>query len=311
MSNKYTGGFWPGETLFAVDGDFTSIDPHGPPVISFPLEGDSIVSKNKIALATADEFAPSGASYELYSPGSGPNFGPWQSNQAVFMLEQEFICSQGDFKPTHLNSTYNPAWSLGWYGQFPDGFDVSSLLSLILVKESPLENIGGGLVKFKRTYVSFPSPRSLPGRQYPYLFPAIGGLRSADIMVPYQVNYRLHETFYLFDYYNVQNWDTIADDGFRINDDTPNWRKYFSAGGIIIPGFRAWNVTNFNIPTQTLIDSEEDDETVPNATDYLAWVSGADDSDNHLPIEIAAENSSFDQWMGNIWVRRTPYIIAQ
>lgn len=312
MSSKYYGGFWPGETLFAIDGDLTQVSPHGAPQITFPLEGDSIVSKNKIAVPKLLGTAPSGYGYELVSLGDEPNVSPWQSNQSIIMLEQEFICAQSHFMPAHLNSYYNPDWALGWEGMFPDGFATSTLAELILVRESTLENIGAGLVKLKRTYVTFPNPRSVPGAQYPYQFPMIANVRTdVDVSIIVRSNYRLHETFFLFDYYNVQNWSLISEGGYRINNDTPDWRKPIQSGGILIPGFRAWNYNKFLRPMAILSDATDDSGTVPTATEYMEWVLGDADPENGLPVEIAAEDSTFTQWLGNIWVRRTPYLIAQ
>ena len=68
-----------------------------------------------------------------------------------------------------------------------------------------------------------------------------------------------------------------------------------------------------NVFTDALDDgdgSDPDTATFPGFTEYANLVSGSGTS-NGLPAELIAEGSTLTRYLGNIWERRTRFVIAQ
>src|SRR5436309_15307366 len=117
----YSGGFQPGGRIFAVDGDFTVLEPNGPPEISFPLTGDSILSTQDVLVRKDDTQAPLGWKYQPVPVGNHDNLQPWSANQQAFVIDQKFMIAAEDFQPMPLNTRYNSAWALPWIGSMVNG----------------------------------------------------------------------------------------------------------------------------------------------------------------------------------------------
>jgi hypothetical protein len=317
----YTGGASPGAQLFFVDGDWSRIEPCGPPIISTPFTGDTILANNDIVLLS------SAGQYVLVPLGEGYNLQPAVANQATIVIEQEFMCALAAYVPTPLNSSYNTVWSIGWQGNYSD------LGSCVLVEESALEDVGGGMVKFKRTYATIPFTRSEP-ESYPYQFPGLGysnGKYRPSFVRP--VNSRVQYDFFLYDFDNIATGFAVFPNGPVLNQQTgmnpvglilPEQRYYgYSADNYVNPdgsiGSESAVANNIFLPSGAQLQNPSDPNdpntgSIPPTYQYLEWVQGNDSGDNFtsngLPAEIVAETSVLVKWKGNIYMRKTRFVVA-
>lgn len=312
MNAPYYGGYAPGNQLFAVDGDFTSCDPCGMPVMSFPVKGDSILAQNDIVI-----FYPEVPTFATVSLGTYPNIHPWNPNQQVMVLEQEFIVAQNAYFPMPLNTPYNDIlWSLGFQNTFPSGYPSASIGLMYLVEEGELQDIGGGLSKIRRKWATLP-PVRCELEQYAYTF--IGLSTNGSVQRPQytqNVQSRIQYDYFIFDDLDVLNIPLFTDGGNRLNSTTGLYPT-----GLIIPQMQYFAnptiETAYGIyvgtPVDTLTDGDPTDPTtatLPSATDYLGWCTGIS-TGNGQTAEIVAESSTFTRWLGNIWERRTRFVLAQ
>jgi hypothetical protein len=307
MNAPYTGGSSPSGQLFMVDGDFTSCDPCGLPVISYPLKGDSIFSNRDILYFNKAEQA-----FFLAALGEFPNIQPWSPNQTAVVLEQEFMVAQSSYFPMRLNTRYYPGWAIGWEGQFPDGSNTVNLNELFLVTEGELVDMGGGISKLKRTWASIPQTRN-EVEQFTYTFigyadEVSGTTRSRPTFV---VQSRVQYDYFIFDDLDITGLTTFPN-GPALNAETGIYPQ-----SLILPEqyyFANQDGIAQNIFVDSLDDGDEgsdiDTITVPTFTGYTALISGASTS-NGLAAEIIAEGSTMTRFMGNIWERRTRFVIAQ
>jgi len=311
MSAPYSGGFAPGAGVFAMDGNFTQLTPISPPVIRTLLESDSILCQEKLAILTK-----SGGlfSYVLTPLGTAPNIAPVAADEENIILEQDFSIAQSEYIPLALNTPYDPSWSLGWQALMQTGGTyraTTNLGSLILVRKSELEKIGPGISRVRLTFASWPAPRFIPGKEYPYQFPGVDGVRAVGDFPALTVNYVMHEAFYVFDYLNILSSALIDSGGYRINQTTPQWGIGWSVGGLMIEEFSVFNVTPYRRVENASDDLGSGVPSIPSKTEYTGYIDGTADVDNGLPVRLAAQDSSFDRLIGNIWVRRTPFVIAR
>jgi len=310
---SYYGGFSPGAGLFAVDGDFTSCDPCGMPVISFPMKGDSILSKNDLVV-----FYPEIPTYSTCSLGTYPNIHPWNPNQQVMVLEQEFMVAQNAYFPMPLNTPYDVAWSLGFQDQFPSGYPSAEIGNMYLVEEGELQDVGGGISKLRRKWSTLP-PTRCEMEQYAYTFiglDSITGLQRNQ--TTYNVQSRIQYDYFIFDALDILTIPLFTDGGYRLNGTTglyPNGMilpvmQYFAEGSQFSFEFGIY----VGSPTTQLTDKNlanpDSQATLPTATDYLNWCTGQG-TGNGQPAEIIVESSTMCRWMGNIWERRTRFVLAQ
>lgn len=310
MSAPYTGGSSPGDGLFFVDGDFTSCDPCGMPVISFPVKGDSIQSKNDIVI-----FYPEVPAFSTVSLGTQPNIHPWSPNQQVMVLEQEFMVAQNAYFPMPLNTQYNVLWSLGFQDQFPSGYPSAQIGLMYLVEEGELQDAGGGISKIRRKWATLP-PTRCEIEQYSYTF--IGLMTNGSVQRPpytQNVQSRIQYDYFIFDDLEILSIPLFPN-GFRLDASTGLYPT-----GLIIPQMQYFEnqtiETSYGIyvgaPVDTLTDGDRADPTtatLPTATDYLGWCTGIGTGNAQI-AEIVAESSTFTRWMGNIWERRTRFVLAQ
>jgi hypothetical protein len=293
---SYSGGLFPGEQLFAVDGDFTSCDPCGLPMVSFPFKGDSILSTRDIVQLQNN--GDGTFSYITVPLGTFPNVQPWSANQTCMVLEQEFMVAQSSYIPMRLNTPYYVPWAIGWQGQFLDGQPSVNLDSLILVEEGELQDCGGGISKLRRKFVNLPPTRN-EIEQYVYNYP---GFSSGRLQTPFPVYSRLQYDYFVFDDYNILG-GALFPGGHRLNATTgitpfgfllqPTF--YFADDGASVP----------NLIFIPIIS----DTTLPDLTTYQGFISGAGTS-NGDTAELVAEGSTLTRWMGNIFERRTRFVSA-
>lgn len=301
----YTGGYSPGAQLCAVDGDFTSPDPSGPPRISFPFQRDSILS-------TRDIFVWNNALQEYVTCALNvfPNIQPWSPAQQTFVIEQDFVVAQAAFIPLPMNYGYNQAWALGWVGETFTGLQLPALGNAILVEQGPFEDIGAGLVRYTLKFATIPPTRNTI-EQFIYTYPAYAdqatSIERSQISIP--TFSRLQFDYYVFDDLNILS-TPLFPVGNRLNAATginPNYfllqqQYYFqSAADVGINAFQtAGDLNDGGSGTPA---------TVPGFTQYTWLVDGTLTS-NNLPGEIIAEGSTISPWMGNIWERRTRFVVA-
>lgn len=310
MSAPYTGGFDPSGPQFAVDGDFYSCDPCGPPKISYPFKGDSIFSNRDIVI-----FNESEQYYATVPLGQFPNLQPWSANQRAFIIEQDFMVAMEAYLPLPMNNPYHNYWAIGWLGQLTNGYPLPDLSQAIFVEEDPLEDMGQGIVKVRRRFATIPQTRN-EVEQFTYVFPGLINSRKAfDWTVPSRIQY----DYYVFDDYGILNLP-VWPAGPVLNASTGIYPTAYAAQVPFIleqqfyyaPVVGAVDAAFFLENPVTLTDDISDDvpATIPSATDWNNWLIG-DDTSNDLPPEIVAEFSTLRRWMGNIWERRTRFIQVQ
>jgi hypothetical protein len=298
MSYPYFGISAPGAGLFFVDGDFTIADPVGLPEISYPLQGDSILSTRDVALIDTGVLI-------TVPLGTYPNIAPWSANQSAAVLEQEFVVAQSAYIPMRLNTPYDPIWAIGWTNYFV------SLDQFYLVHEGELRDIGGGLCTIRRRWATLPPTRS-ETEQFTYNFIGYGDISGVTReRVPFSVISRLQYDYFIFDDLNVLALPLFAEDGGRrLNATTGLYPP-----GLLLPALYYFNdaagITN-NIFTDFLNDGDgvSIDPTVPSFTEYTNAITGASTL-NGDSAEIVAESSTMTRWMGNIFERRTRFVLAQ
>lgn len=306
MSAPLTGGYQVGGDRFAVDGDFSQCDPCGLPVISFPMMGDSIFSNRTVI------FFNSGVGYYTpYPLGTFPNDQPWSANQVVAVLDQEFMVAQEFYQSMRLNTPYDPSWAVGWEGVFTDGISTFALDSLILVKEGALEDMGGGICKIKRTWASIPPTRN-EVEQFPYNFIGYGENTTTRQRSVINVLSRLQYDYFVFDDWGVIPGVPLFPNGPRLNASTGLYppdlilpaQYYFSdLAGVSQNNFTD-SLTNGDELNQLTTATMPPLNAIPGGiTGYTDWISNG--------YEIVAEGSIMNRWMGNIFERRTRFVLAQ
>lgn len=308
-----TGGYSPGAGgVFAIDGDFSYCDPCSLPEISYPLSGDSIFSDRDVFLFD------DGAGVYIPTPlGSPGNIQPWSSNQVAAILTQEFVVAQKYFQPMRLNTAYNPAWADGWNGSFSDSnnvYPIQNLSDFFLVREGELQDVGAGLVRIRRTWATLPHTRN-EIEQFTYSFPGFADTVTGAVRqrVPQTVLSRLQYDYFVFDNWGVTG-GAVFPAGPILNSTTGLYPN-----GLIIPAQYYYSgepaSVQQNLFTDNLDDGDPTDTppvlaTEPSFTAYISLMRGSSTS-NGLPGEIVSEASTMTRWMGNIFERRTRFVLAQ
>ena len=203
---------------------------------------------------------------------------PFDGDNTSFIVEQDFMVALASFTPLALD-TAHPTYT--------DAY---------LVKESPLEDLGGGIVRWTRTYAQIPASRSDYGT-FAYQFIGFLGTGTPpysqyDVQVGDQRDPILKkvQSRILSEYFLCATGQTY---------ETPDLIPVIPAQKYTFDGAP-------NNPITYLVDPSINPaatETDPNLPDYLSMI---DDGD-----EIVAEDSDIERWMGNIYVRTTRYVKAQ
>ena len=206
---------------------------------------------------------------------------PFPGDSATKIIEQDFVVFFANFSALALNTAH---------ATFTDAY---------LVGESPLQDIGGGVAMFTRTYAQKPATRSeyesfaynfigyLGDQLPPYdTWPGTGEQRGRDPFTK-KVLSRLE-----YDYFRV--WATTGD--------------YSSVASIPFIEAQTYitDDTASERPVKYLTDTSINTaagETIPTQQDYKALVIAG--------TEIVAEDCDIRRWMGNIYERVTRYVVAQ
>jgi len=292
MDAPLTGGFSPDGRRFAVDGNFHVAWPSSAPEVYCPFEGDSQPSFYPIILLDRSIDPPDYVSVPI---GEGFNIQPENANQSAIVIEQEFMVAEEAAYQLPLNTPYDINWSVGW------GNSYQNLENCFLVEEGPLQPVGGGIARFKRKFASLPANRN-EYESYCATFPAItydGTTSNARFGFSRIVNSRIFREFFVFDNLNLLGLP-LYPAGNRINTTEPAskpvlWEEFrgFAAATNAVRNYQYLD------PDAALADGAP--PTTPSKTIYSGWQENA---------EIVTESSSFERWMGNIYVRKTRFVLA-
>ena len=266
--------------LFLVDGDFTKAEPCGAPRISNPLRGDAVPYTAAIVYLASDN------AYHAVPAGTAPNIQPNAANQTAIVIDQDFMVATEHHVPLPLNTAYDTTWGLGWKNTY------AFLNTCFLVEEGPLEDQGGGISKFRRRFARIPPGRN-EWESFNFTYPAFAygsSIRQAlNLTGPSRVQY----DYYLLDPHGLQ-----PDAATAIGDIAtfPLFCSFAAEASAVL--------NNLTItPDQPLTDAVLPAlSTTPSATDYRSWIRTK---------EIVVEASTIRRWMGNIFERRTRFMIAQ
>lgn len=311
----YSGGYVPGGRVFAVSGDFTIAAPCGPPEITFPLSGDSSPSAFPIIILDRTLNSPN---YVSVPVGQGFNSQDFNNEQSTMAVEQEFMVAEQSYSPLPLNTLYNVEWSVGW------GLGANALQAIgncFLVEEGPLVGVGAGIVRFKRKFVNLPPNRN-EYESYAAQFPGLDyGIKDANnleisrVAFARIVNSRMFHEYFVYDNAGLLPGIALFPGGHRLTSEllgelVPGTNIPY--GAYLLIEDTKWFNNARGVADNVLLGADPqltDDAagpgipnpTVPSFTDYNGWMNTA---------EIVAEASSFTRWMGNIFVRRTRFVLA-
>jgi hypothetical protein len=229
------------------------------------------------------------ASAEAILPVSAPVLtSPFTGVNIPYQLTQQFQCHASKYQPLALNTKWGT-----WAGAVQADYD-----GFILCSESPREPIGGQTVRWTRTYAKIPASYSLPAST---IYPFVGFQSASGVNVQAQsgrdpfsdkASARVQYDYFLIDAVNGTKNGPIYNKSTNVPL-IPKQRYYLNKDLVAFRIFTA-------LLTSVGVDSNP---TVPSIEDYLAWIAGG--------IEIVAENSDIDTWIGNIAVRKTVYIMPQ
>jgi hypothetical protein len=211
-----------------------------------------------------------------------------------YQLEQDFQQDSASWAPLALN-TPHPDFS-----------------SFLLAAEGPRKDLGGGLVKWKRTYIYPPAQHFTP-ESFGYNFIGYSGA--------------IYTTSTAFASYGVVNTGFIIQGRQRfarvVTSKIQN--DYFAVGtgmtyadGFAIPTilgqrYYATSVTTTGLFTDFLYNAIGSySASVPSMSGYQGWVADAV-ANGWAAVSggvMVAEDSKLTPWMGNIYVRKTRYILA-
>lgn len=199
---------------------------------------------------------------------------PFAGINIPYVLTQDFQCDINSYAPLALN-TAHPTET---------GF--------VLVAESETRDMGGGMVRWTRTYAKVPASYSEPGGNYGYNFIGlIGGGGTTLSFVARQrftrnVPVLIQRDFYLVGpggtHANFEDIPSVSEQRYlTVQYPTPNLDTDYLDG----PGY-----------------------TSPDRDVYQAWIA-ADETSNSF--SIVAESSTLTRWMGNIYMRETRRVKAR
>ena len=211
---------------------------------------------------------------------------PFEGDNATFIVEQDYQVSLTSYSPLALSTAH---------GTYTNAY---------LVRESELENLGAGVVKFTRTYAQIPATRDEYGT-FAFQFP---GLRGA-LIPPYAFQY----------------W-TVADDGRDPYLDVGSSRlkhEYFLCHTLqtyetpdlipILPKLAFNIIANQSSQNAYLLKEgvfwSDTNPTVEAWLDLMAGGGGIGTGSE--AGEFIAEDSTIQRWRGNIYERVTRYLKAK
>lgn len=208
------------------------------------------------------------------TPVGLPEFSaPFPGLKYFYVITQKWMQLESQFVPLRLNTEH------------------PSYVDYILVEESPLQDRGGGVVEWTRTYAIVPQSYNEPGGSYNYSFIGFYGVFGINVTnvtgrdrYTKSVPVKVQRDFFLVDEAvgPLFDWSQIP---------IIEAQRYFYAG-------------TPHLDVDFLADSPPfTTATTPSRSEYLALVAA-----NQY---IVAETSRISRWKGNIYQRETLYIKAQ
>lgn len=240
--------------------------------------------------------------FAVAEPVSLPEFSsPVRSTTAEYVFTQQWMQSRISFRPTPLN-TAHPS-----YRQTPD------YSAFKLVSEGPRQDVGGGIVKWTRTYARVPESHD-EFESYAYSFIGFQGVwtvgnagatvnATGRPRTSHVVTSRVHHDYFL-----------VGPGG-----------SYASAADIpVLKGQRYYGGDDPGPSIPLEVDYVMDalggtPATSPSRTEYNLWIANALAEgfgsgvapDGDTPGQICAEDSRLSRWNGNLWLRQSRYVLAQ
>lgn len=318
-----TGGSAPGADRYYVDGDQTVARPCGPPVITFPFEGDSFNSAaNVITLQPATN--PTGYKYVALPPAADQEHVCGES----FVIEQDFQIAADFFEPLALNSFYSMSESA------PDYQGTLLLFDAVLVHESSPKDVDGGMVRWTRTYAVVPPTRNTYDAfqfTFPGYAPTIVGSPKVDLpflhlpamavelndgAIPRTVDVvaRCEHRFFLVP--NGNDSGSITPDQndqdsmfyvvpqFKVfyrnrYNEMPNAYDFDWVNNVVI-GFQDLSGADSDAPAKNTIPPKTSDNPVNDDDSGVGFLDMIQPGN-----EVCVKASQFRQWRGNIWEKIT------
>ncbi|MGC3961332.1 MAG: hypothetical protein QM813_26415 [Verrucomicrobiota bacterium] len=202
---------------------------------------------------------------------------PIDGDTSARIIEQDYIQLASSFAALALNTPH------------------PTIATAFLVGESPLEDLGAGVVQWTRRFATVPANRD-EFESFSYRFPGLLGASNP----PYN-----------------QYWVTEPGDGRDPRVDTVSSRlahEYFLVGAgqtyttpseiPVIESQQYTLVGNDNVSINYLLAAGVyPDDSTPTKEDYLTMIASED--------ELVAEDSRISRWLGNIFVRITRYVKAK
>jgi hypothetical protein len=217
-----------------------------------------------------------------------------RATTAEYVFTQEWMQFRENFTATALNTPHPSA------GMTPD------YSTFFLVSEGPRQDVGGGVVKWQRTYAIVPASYD-EFESYSYNFIGYSGLvQTAAGFSPGAViagrpracrvvTCRVHN-----DYFKTGPGATFA---VPKAIPTVGALRYY-ASDPVLGNTVGVGTTLESFETDFLADAAGPlPASVPSKAIYTGWVATG--------AEIVAEDSRLTRWMGNIFNRQTRYVVAQ
>ncbi len=240
---------------------------------------------------------------------------PIPNTSRAYIFEQDFQCLLTSFAPIALNTAHPSASATPDYSKY------------VLVNEGQKRDIGGGMVRWTRTYALVPSPWD-DWETYAYNF--IGYVQPYYLTlirnrIVKNVSCRVRRDYFLAngtagDFAGVlQNGTSYSVTGGTVVSEgtiVTNFATQYASGpsGVANIGFPFDLLDAYTIPTVTTYASMITDATTNlwAATVYAQTIAaGGGLTDSNTGGQITAEDSRLSRWQGNIWVRETRYVLAQ
>ncbi len=226
-------------------------------------------------------------SWEVATPVGLPVYSsPIQSTTAEYVVNQDFMQSRSSFSPMPLNT--------GW---FRDS-------SYKLVSEGPRQDIGGGMVKWTRTYARVPESHD---EYESYSYPFIGyfgvwiagntSQQGAAAQTGRPREARICTSKVTHEYF------LVGAGGVTVGTiPTITAQRYYSSDGVTDTDY---------LTDEVVVGSVTFLASVPSKTEYQGWVTASADGNFETGYPIVAEDSRISRWLGNLFVRQVRRVLPQ
>ena len=244
----------------------------------------------------------------IADPVSLPEFSsPIPARTDPDILTQEFTQALEKFQPCPLNTPHSSANKVPDYSEY------------FLVNEGQLKSVGGGMVKWTRTYARVPDPYD-EFESYAYPFIGFQGLTLSGSQWDTLITGRQRQQWVVT--------SRVRHEFFKVGPGG----SYPTAGQIPIVFAQQYVVGDFagfvgGMPVDYITDAGGIGATnwgasVPSRTQYGAWMAAAKSrgwasdvaviyNGTGIGGQIVAEDSRLTRWRGNVWLRQVRFLLAQ